>query len=70
MAAEEGSSRRKWQERLNGFWGVIAGNCHLNRETEKEFIRAGFKIESIKRESMRKAISIVRPTIRGVATLS
>ena len=70
VAAEPGSSRRKWQNRLNMFWRKIAGNCHLNRETEQQIRDAGFTIQGIKHESMRKAMSLVRPTIRGVATLS
>ena len=67
VAAEEGSNRRKWQNRVNPFWRKLAGNCHLNRETEKQIVDAGFRIDEIKRESMRKAMSLVRPTIRGVA---
>jgi len=70
VAAETGSSRRKWQNRLNMLWRKIAGNCHLNRETEQHIRDAGFNIQDIKHESMRKAMSIVRPTIRGVATIS
>ena len=69
VAAEQGSHRRKWQNRLNGIWGVIAGNCHLNRETEQSILDVGFIIKEIKRESLRKAPSIVRPTIRGIAIL-
>ena len=67
VAAEVGTNRRIWQHRLNPFWRRIAGNCHLIRETENEIKKAGFEIESITRESMRKTISIVRPTIRGIA---
>ncbi len=52
VAAQPGSDRRKWQDRLNGMWGFIAGNCHLNRETEKEITEAGFVIQTIQRESM------------------
>lgn len=70
VAAENGSSRRKWQNRLNVFWRKIAGNCHLNRETERHIKNAGFTITEIKHESMRKAMSLVRPTIRGIAKLS
>ncbi|MCL1040468.1 class I SAM-dependent methyltransferase [Shewanella marisflavi] len=67
VAAEPGSRRRRWQDRLNFIWRRIAGNCHLNRETEVQLRLAGFEIESIRRESMRKAFSLARPTIRGVA---
>lgn len=70
VAAESGSGRRKWQDRLNVFWRKLAGNCHLNRETEQHIKNAGFTILDIKRESMRKAIPLVRPTIRGLAKLS
>lgn len=67
VAADEGSPRRKWQNRINPFWRKLAGNCHLNRDTEKAITSAGFEISEIKRESMRKAMSLVRPTIRGIA---
>lgn len=70
VAAEDGTTRRKWQNRLNMFWRKLAGNCHLNRETERYIKDAGFTIQDIKRESMRKAMSLVRPTIRGVAKLT
>jgi hypothetical protein len=43
------------------------GNCHLNRETEQAIVTEDFEIIQIKRESMRKAPPIVRPTIRGIA---
>ena len=69
VAAEPGTPRRQWQDRLNIFWRKLAGNCHLNRETEAHITAAGFVITEIKHESMRKAMSLVRPTIRGVAKL-
>jgi hypothetical protein len=43
------------------------GNCHLIRETEAAIVGAGFEIREITRESMRKALPVVRPTIRGFA---
>jgi len=67
VAAEEGTRRHRWQHRLNPFWKRLAGNCHLIRETESEITNAGFEIIHIKRESMRKALPFVRPTIRGLA---
>lgn len=68
VAAEQGTKRRKWQNRLNVLWRKLAGNCHLNRETEKSISNAGFQIQEIHYESMRKAMPLVRPTIRGIAT--
>lgn len=70
VAAQNGSNRRKWQDRINTFWRKLAGNCHLNRETEQHIKNAGFTIVEIKHESMRKAMPLVRPTIRGLAKLS
>lgn len=67
VAAAEGSSRRRWQDWINPLWKTLMGNCHLNRETEQAIVAGGFEIERIERESMRKALPIVRPTIRGIA---
>jgi len=67
VAAPAGTRRRRWQNRVNPFWRRLAGNCHFNRETESAISAAGFEIVEIKRESMRKAMPIVRPTIRGIA---
>ncbi len=67
VAAADGTSRRRWQNRINPLWKTLMGNCHLNRETEAAIGSAGFEIREISRESMRKALPIVRPTIRGFA---
>ena len=67
VAAVEGTSRRRWQNRINPIWKSLMGNCHLNRDTEQAILMAGFKIKEIKRESMRKVSPILRPTIRGIA---
>ncbi len=70
VAAENGSGRRKWQNRINPIWRKLAGNCHLNRETEGYIKEAGFTVHELKHESMRKAMPLVRPTIRGIAKKS
>ena len=67
IAATDGTSRRRWQNRINPIWKTFMGNCHLNRETEQAIVTEGFEIIQIERESMRKAPPIVRPTIRGIA---
>jgi ubiquinone/menaquinone biosynthesis C-methylase UbiE len=67
VAAQAGSSRRRWQNRINPLWRRVMGNCHLNRETEQAILAAGFEFTRIERESMRKVLPIVRPTIRGIA---
>jgi SAM-dependent methyltransferase len=63
VGANKGFKRRRWQDMINPFWRMLNGNCHLNRETA--ILSAGFTINEIRRESMRKAIAIVQPTIRS-----
>lgn len=67
VAAEQGTRRRTWQNIMNPIWKVVAGNCHLNRNTCQAIEDVGFKIDTLTSESMRKAMPLVRPTIRGVA---
>ena len=43
-------SIRRWQERINPFWKMIAGGCNLNRQIPKNIEEGGFKIEKL--ESM------------------
>lgn len=68
VAAHPETSRYVWQHRLEPVWKLCAGNCHLTRETEEEILAAGFEIQEIERESMRKALPFLRPSIRGIAT--
>jgi ubiquinone/menaquinone biosynthesis C-methylase UbiE len=37
----------KWQNRLNGVWGKLAGGCHLNRDPVSLICEAGFKIGAL-----------------------
>lgn len=67
VAAAPGSSRRRWQGRIEPFWLLMAGNCHLTRMTEAAIAAAGLSIDTIERESLRKALPWVRPSVRGVA---
>ena len=66
-ASPDRPRRRRWQGRLEPLWKLVAGNCHLTRETEAALSRLGFCVEQIERESLRKAMPLVRPSIRGVA---
>jgi|TARA_B110000438_G_scaffold292890_1_gene331899 ubiquinone/menaquinone biosynthesis C-methylase UbiE len=42
LAPDEGIS--KWQSRVNGLWGRIAGGCNLNRDIPKLLADSGFEI--------------------------
>jgi len=67
VAAEGKPARLKWQRRIEPLWKRLAKNCHLTRRTEQAISNAGFGIEWIQRESMRKANPLVRASIRGHA---
>jgi ubiquinone/menaquinone biosynthesis C-methylase UbiE len=67
VAADARPARLKWQHRIEPVWKHLMGNCHLTRRTEAAIVAAGLRIERIERESIRKALPIVRPSIRGTA---
>ena len=70
VAADGKPERLKWQRRIEPVWKHLMGNCHLTRRTEAAIAAAGLRIERIERESIRKALPIVRPSIRGIARKS
>jgi SAM-dependent methyltransferase len=39
---------RRWQDRLNGVWGALAGGCHLNREMLPLIESAGFSFDEVR----------------------
>lgn len=68
VAAWDRPDRLKWQRRIEPVWKLFAGNCHLTRTTAEAIETAGFDLTEVKRESVRKALPWVRPSVRGVAT--
>lgn len=69
VAARNRPARLRWQRRFEPLWKRVAGNCHCTRRIADAIEQAGFRFETLTRESMRKALPIVRPSIRGVAVL-
>jgi ubiquinone/menaquinone biosynthesis C-methylase UbiE len=67
VAAEDDPSRLRWQRALEPMWRVLAGGCHVTRRTLESIERGGFTIESVEHASIRKAVPIVRPCVRGFA---
>ena len=67
-AGEDRPDRLTWQRRIEPVWRRVAGNCHLTRTTGRAIERAGFELGEVKRESVRKALPWVRPSIRGWAS--
>lgn len=67
VAADQRPDRLKWQRRLEPLWRRVAGNCHLTRRTAEAIAAAGFDVQACTRESVRKALPFVRPSVRGRA---
>jgi ubiquinone/menaquinone biosynthesis C-methylase UbiE len=67
VAADDRPARLAWQRRVEPVWRRLSGNCHLTRRTGEAIVSAGFRVEQQTRESLRKALPLVRPTIRGGA---
>ena len=70
VAADDCPDRLGWQRRLEPLWMRVSGNCHLTRRTSEAIREGGFHIEEEIRESVRKALPILRPSVRGVARVS
>lgn len=67
VAAEGNPGRLALQHACQPLWKRVAGNCHLTRQTHVLIEEAGFEMLTYIRESMGKALPIVRPCVRGVA---
>lgn len=65
--AADGASRRAWQRRTEPLWSRLAEGCHVTRDTRAAIANAGFGFDSLVEDEMKKALPIVKPTIRGVA---
>jgi SAM-dependent methyltransferase len=67
VAAVDNPGRLAWQRRIEPIWKRVAGNCHITRDTAATIEAAGLHIDTLTRESMRRALPWVRPSIRGIA---
>jgi len=45
---------RRWQDRLDGLWGKLAGGCHLNREMAPLIASAGFRFDELQQAYLPK----------------
>ncbi len=60
----------RWQDRLEKPWRFLADGCHCNRDTVATIETSQFELERVERGSLPKAPPIVRPLVRGSATLA
>ena len=70
VRAAPGESLERWQDRLERPWGWFAGGCHPNRDTAATLEAAGLATEDAEQDKLPKAPPIVRPLIRGSASLA
>jgi SAM-dependent methyltransferase len=59
-----------WQDRLERPWRFVADGCHCNRDTVAMIEASSLNVEQVERGRLPKAPPLVRPLVRGSATLS
>lgn len=67
VRGEPGSKLERWQDRLEGTWGFVAGGCHPNRDTLAAIGAAGFQVVEVERPEW-KVPPLVKPIVIGRAT--
>jgi ubiquinone/menaquinone biosynthesis C-methylase UbiE len=60
----------RWQDRLEGPWHFLGDGCHCNRDTVATIEASPFEVERVENGELPKAPPLVRPLIRGRATLA
>jgi ubiquinone/menaquinone biosynthesis C-methylase UbiE len=58
----------RWQDRLEKPWRFLADGCHCNRDTVATIEASAFELEQVEHGCLPKALPIVRPLARGLAT--
>jgi SAM-dependent methyltransferase len=59
----------KWQNRLNGVWGKIAGGCHINRDIPTLIEAGGFQITDMDQMYVPSTPRVVSYTYWGAAEI-
>jgi ubiquinone/menaquinone biosynthesis C-methylase UbiE len=59
----------RWQDRLHGPWHAFGHGCHCNRDTAAAIERSPLRIERIERGEIPKMPPLVKPMLRGRASL-
>jgi ubiquinone/menaquinone biosynthesis C-methylase UbiE len=57
----------RWQDRLQPLQYRLGHGCHCNRPTLDSITRAGFSVDEVEHDRVKKAPPIVRPLIVGAA---
>ncbi|HEX6781408.1 MAG TPA: methyltransferase domain-containing protein [Solirubrobacterales bacterium] len=62
-------SLARWQDRLEKPWRFLGDGCHCNRDSLRGIAAAGLEVTAVEEDELPKAPAIVRPLVRGVASL-
>lgn len=65
----EDPGRALWQDRLEKPWRFLGDGCHCNRDTVATIAASPLKLGEVEHGTLPKAPPIVRPLVRGSATL-
>lgn len=60
----------RWQDRLEKPWRFLADGCHCNRDTVGLIESSPFDLDEVEHDRLPKAAPIVRPLVRGSASLA
>ena len=66
----EDASLARWQDRLEKPWRFAADGCHCNRDTAANIEASPLTVERVEHGKLPKAPPLVRPLVRGLATLA
>lgn len=65
----EDAGLARWQDRLEKPWRFVGDGCHCNRDTVATIEASPLAVEQVERGALPKAPPLVRPLVRGRATL-
>lgn len=66
----EDAGLARWQDRLEKPWRFVGDGCHCNRDTVATIEASPLTLEQVERGRLPKAPPLVRPLVRGSATLA
>ncbi len=59
----------RWQDRLEKPWRFIGDGCHCNRDTVANIEASPLELGQVERDKLPKAPPLIRPLVRGSASL-
>jgi ubiquinone/menaquinone biosynthesis C-methylase UbiE len=68
IRADVGSTRQRWQSRLDPFWTRVSGGCHLDRDPRPALEHLNFRPDQLTLSEMRGAPAMLRKVLRATYT--